>query len=117
MFVECNKSKFHRWCSSCVKNGFGIDFEKLLQNNTTCWPKGCPICTNSCHCSLCRKRSLGEMAQKEATMAVVVASAAASAAVAASAAECRAAAAESLCGRESPRKRRRATSEEECFTI
>lgn len=69
MFVECNKSKFHRWCSSCVKNGFGIDFEKLLQNNTTCWPKGCPICTNSCHCSLCRKRSLGKMAQNEATMA------------------------------------------------
>jgi hypothetical protein len=65
-FVECNRSKFHRWCSSCVKNGFGLDFDKLVSDKDKNWPKGCPICTKSCHCSLCRKRSLGQAGQTDA---------------------------------------------------
>ena len=63
LFVECNKSRFHRWCSSCVKNGFGLDFGELLRNKDKVWPMGCPICQKTCTCSLCKRRALAK-AQK-----------------------------------------------------
>ena len=69
LFAECNKSPFHRWCASCVKNGFSVDFESLIKDKDRVWPSGCPICTSSCHCSLCRKRSLSKLAQSETQLA------------------------------------------------
>ena len=61
LYVECNKSRFHRWCASCVKNGFGIDFGELLRNKDKAWPHGCPICQATCTCSLCKRRAVAQL--------------------------------------------------------
>ena len=69
LFVQCDKSSFHRWCASCVKNGFGLDFEALITDQTSVWPEGCPICAASCGCSLCKKRAAAAILRNEAQAA------------------------------------------------
>jgi len=70
LYVECNKSRFHRWCASCVKNGFGVDFGELLRDKDKAWPHGCPICQATCTCSLCKRRAVAKLTKGgDATLA------------------------------------------------
>jgi len=53
----CPYNKTHRYCSSCVKRHFNLDYDQLAEDPTSFWSSGCPKCDGTCPCAVCRNQN------------------------------------------------------------